>query len=346
MRYFQQEDKQVGYSVIQLSVTDNDIDPNGAPFSYDIIAGNEDSKFRIDRSGHLSTVARFDRHIKDTYNLQVRVFDNGNPPLYTDTTVTVRIIEESAFPPVVTPLDITITALEDEFPGGVIGRVKAVDPDVYDSLRFGVAPEDQRLFDIHTMDGTIQAVGPLDVGNYKINVSVTDGKYIAYTEVRARVVGITEQMIQNAVVVRLQHVLPEEFIAHHRDNFNQVVASELSVTTKEILILSIQPASKTVVTPARTKRSTDSDLDILLAVRKSSDAYFRGNSLRRKVFQMVPQLQDRMGGVKVRMADFIINNTSKGRTNSYMLTAALSFAFLNHVMTQSKNHSFSSDCCG
>lgn len=282
-----------------MNVTDDDIDPNRAPFSYDIIEGNEDQKFRVDRSGRVSTVAQFERHIKDTYDLRLRVFDNGNPPQYSDTRVTVRIIEESAFPPVVTPLDITITALGDEFPGGVIGRLKAVDPDLYDTLRFSVATESQGLFDIHAMDGTIQAVEELDVGSYRINVTVSDGKFTVHSQVRAEVVGITDPMIQNAVVVRLQHVLPEHFIAQHRDNFNQVLASELSVNTKDILILSIQPVSNTAVTSSRTRRSSDSDLDILVAVRKSPDAFFRGNSLRRKIFQMVASLQERMRGVKI-----------------------------------------------
>lgn len=294
-----QEDRQIGYTIIRLSVTDKDIEPNGEPFSFDIVGGNEDSKFRIDRQGALSTVATFDRLIKDTYRLTVRVFDNGSPPLHSETRVLVKIIEESAFPPNITPLDITITTIGDEFPGGIIGRVKAVDHDAYDRLRFGIATESQNLFDIHVTDGTIQAISSLDVGSYRINVSVTDGKYISRTEVRAEVVGITNEMIDNSVVVRLKHILPKEFIAQHRDNFNQVLRAELSVNTKDILILSIQPASNTVVTPSRRKRSTDSDLDVLLAVRKSPDSFFRGNSLRRKISQMVPLLEKQMDGVQI-----------------------------------------------
>ena len=72
--------------------------------------------------GRLSKlISRFDRHVKDTYALTVRVFDSGSPPLHSDTLVTVTVIEESSFPPLVTPLSVTVTTYGDEFAGGVIG---------------------------------------------------------------------------------------------------------------------------------------------------------------------------------------------------------------------------------
>ena len=278
---------------------DNDIEPNAGPFSFDIVDGNQGNEFRIDREGHLSTVARFERQIKDSYILVVRVFDNGSPPLFSDTSITIRIIEESAFQPVITSLQITVTASNDEFPGGIIGRVKAYDRDLYDRLRFAIASNDHEMFSIHSEDGTLQAIQSLDAGDYHINVSVTDGKYFTYSEVQLLIVGIDLAMGNNAVVVRLEHVLPEEFLSQHKDQMSRVIEKELSIPSGQIFFLSIQPASNTVITPARVRRSTDSDLDVLIAVRKTPESFFRGNALRRKLSQMSPELEKKMG-VKIK----------------------------------------------
>ena len=43
-----------------------------------------------------------------------------------------QVIEESKFPPAVTPLNVQIASFLDDFPGGSIGRVKATDRDLYD----------------------------------------------------------------------------------------------------------------------------------------------------------------------------------------------------------------------
>ena len=66
------------------------------------------------------------------YLLKIRAFDNGTPPLFADAWVEVKVIEESKFPPAVTPLNVQIASFLDDFPGGSIGRVKATDRDLYD----------------------------------------------------------------------------------------------------------------------------------------------------------------------------------------------------------------------
>ena len=277
-------------------MTDADTTPNGSPFSFDIVTGNQDMKFRVDSSGLLLTTATFDREIKDTYQLTVRVFDNGTPPLHSDTRVTVTIIEESSFPPRITPLSVTVTTYGDEFAGGVIGRVKAVDRDAYDTLAYSIVDNESRLFDIHSFDGTIRASQSIDAGEYNLNVSVTDGKYITYSPVHLVIVAISESIAANAIVVRLGNMLPEQFIASHRDAFIDALRDELSVRRRDVQILSVQPASNTVSKPTRNRRGTESDLDVLLAVQRSRDgAYYRGNVLRRRVNEAAGRLLKKTG---------------------------------------------------
>ena len=85
-----QENRELGCTIIRLEVSDEDLDPNGAPFSFDIIDGNQGHQFKIDREGVITTAAVFDRLIQDTYILTIRVFDNGTPPKHADVDVEVR----------------------------------------------------------------------------------------------------------------------------------------------------------------------------------------------------------------------------------------------------------------
>jgi len=88
-----QEDRPAGHLVHKFAVTDADDSPNGAPFTYDIRRGNEGNGFRIQSDGSLLTAATFNRAEKEEHVLVLRVFDHGNPPLYSDAYVTVKIIE-------------------------------------------------------------------------------------------------------------------------------------------------------------------------------------------------------------------------------------------------------------
>lgn len=54
--------------------------------------------------------------------------------------VTVHIIEESQYPPVITPLDIEILSYQDDFPGSIVGKVKASDQDPHDVLTYELLP--------------------------------------------------------------------------------------------------------------------------------------------------------------------------------------------------------------
>ena len=92
-----QEDKPPGYTVLELEVTDADTDVNGPPFKFDIVEGAPDHEFRVDSNGVLTTAARFDRDIKDVYDLVIRVYDNGSPSLYSETTVSYTKLPQAFF---------------------------------------------------------------------------------------------------------------------------------------------------------------------------------------------------------------------------------------------------------
>ncbi len=82
----------------------------------------------------------------------------------------------------------------------------------------------------------------------------------------------------------------------------QVLESELNVPAEDILILSVQPASDTIISPERRKRETQSDLDVLLAVRKGYDSFRKGNPLRRQVNSAAELIEDNLGIRIVRVS--------------------------------------------
>lgn len=90
-------------------------------------------------------------------------------------------------------------------------------------------------------------------------------------------------------------MLPEEFIGNHLPTFISLLKSDLAVRPRDIKVLGVQPASDTVITPSKRKRSTDSDLDVLLAVHKAQEKYYRGNALRRKLLQATETIENRSG---------------------------------------------------
>uniref|UniRef100_A0A182MY58 Uncharacterized protein n=1 Tax=Anopheles dirus TaxID=7168 RepID=A0A182MY58_9DIPT len=307
-----QEDKQIGHTLLKFEVTDADTAPNAAPYTFDFKSGNEAGSFRIEQDGILRTATRFNSKIRDSYHLQVRVFDNGTPPLYSDTWVLVKVIEESQYPPVITPLDISINSFLDEYPGGVIGKVYATDQDQYDTLTYGLAPtvgvlySPTNLFNISKNDGVIYAYPRLDVGDYRVNVTVTDGKFASFTIVKVSVELINEEMLTNAIVIRFLKVSAEAFVLSHRKGFIRSVRNAIGCKIKDIVIISVQPSSdddlnliqhrvsrRELYNVTRVTRNANRDLDVLFTVKNTqTGGYYAEHEIRRVIDENLEEIED------------------------------------------------------
>ena len=292
-----QEDKPIGYPILKFEVTDMDSLPNTYPYTFDFLSGNEGSSFRLEQDGMLRTATKFNHKIKDTYLLKIRVFDNGTPPLYSDTFVIVKVIEESQYPPAITPLEVYINSFMDEYPGSIIGKVKAVDLDQYDTLTYSLSPTvgisypTQELFKIDRTDGTLTGLPRLDVGEYRLNVTVTDGKYYRYTIVKIVVEVITEEMLDNAIVIRFRAITPDKFVLTCKKVFVKSVRNAMSSRLKDVVVISIQPSSDDE--HLRAKRQTmTKDLDVLFTVQKSDDSYFTPEEIRRAMNKNLEELEE------------------------------------------------------
>uniref|UniRef100_A0AAQ5YM98 FAT atypical cadherin 1a n=1 Tax=Amphiprion ocellaris TaxID=80972 RepID=A0AAQ5YM98_AMPOC len=260
-----QENRPKGTSVLQFTVTDRDASHNGPPFTFAIMNGNEGGAFHINQQGALLAVGVLNRKSKENYLLEVS--DSGKPQLFSTAFISVRIIEESVYPPAILPLDIFVSTAGDEYPGGVLGKVHATDQDIYDTLTYSLAPpsssssdESGALFSISASDGKVIALRPLDVGHYPLNVTVTDGRFTTPADVTVHVRQVARQALDNSIAVRFANIAPEEFIGDYWRNFQRALRNIAGVRRSEVQLVSLQP-------------SEQGDLDVLLTLERSGSPY-------------------------------------------------------------------------
>ncbi|KAM8768033.1 protocadherin Fat 3a isoform 4-T4 [Acanthopagrus schlegelii] len=277
-----QENKPIGTSILQFSITDQDSSHNGPPFDLHILSGNEGGEFVLEKDGTLVANQVLRRDLATEYVIQIQVTDSGKPRLSSSSTLTIRVIEESLHRPVALPLQVHIVTMEDEFPGGVIGQLHATDADPYDALTFGHAPPAQRsLFKISPRDGKIIALGGLDAGRYSLNASVSDGRFAVPVPVNVHVEQATPEMLHEAVTVRFESVAPQDFVALHLKSMLKVLQQAAASQQQDTVhLLSLQPVGGT------------QQLDMLIAVEKAGDGYYKAAYLTQKLSASRRQLEE------------------------------------------------------
>ncbi len=71
--FLPQENKPIGTSILQLSVTDQDSSHNGPPFQFHILSGNEGGEFVLKKDGTLVANQVFRRDLATEYVIQIQV---------------------------------------------------------------------------------------------------------------------------------------------------------------------------------------------------------------------------------------------------------------------------------
>lgn len=97
-----------------------------------------------------------------------QVSDSGKPRLAASSWVFLRVIGNSQYKPVVSPLEIFIVMATDTFPGGPIGQIYATDRDRNDVLSFTQKLQPKSMFKINRQDGTVVALPGLEPGRYTV----------------------------------------------------------------------------------------------------------------------------------------------------------------------------------
>ncbi|XP_066574333.1 protocadherin Fat 1a isoform X3 [Amia ocellicauda] len=281
-----QENRPVGASVLQLLVADKDASHNGPPFSFTIISGNEGNAFEINQQGVVTASGPLNRAIKDHYVLHAQVADSGKPQLLSSTFISIKVIEESIYPPAILPLEIFIATHGEEYSGGVLGKIHATDQDIYDTLTYSLVSQSGNLFLVSSTDGKLIARKGLDVGHYPLNVTVTDGRFTVASDINVHVRQVTQQMLNNSIAIRFANIAPEEFIGDYWRNFQRALRNIAGVRRTDIQVVSLQPSEP------------PSHLDVLLVVEKSGSPYHSHEVLFRKLNTSVAVIEE-MTGVRI-----------------------------------------------
>uniref|UniRef100_A0A8C5XYH6 FAT atypical cadherin 1 n=1 Tax=Microcebus murinus TaxID=30608 RepID=A0A8C5XYH6_MICMU len=130
---------------------------------------NDDKAFDIDQQGVLLTSAAIKRKVKDHYLLHVsiKVFLYG-----------FIVYDRESCPPSILlqfcPEIFSLLLWREVLRGGS-WEIHATDQDVYDTLTYSLDPQMDNLFSVSSTGGKLIAHKKLDIGQYLLNVSVTDG---------------------------------------------------------------------------------------------------------------------------------------------------------------------------
>uniref|UniRef100_A0A3B3RFX2 FAT atypical cadherin 3 n=1 Tax=Paramormyrops kingsleyae TaxID=1676925 RepID=A0A3B3RFX2_9TELE len=273
-----QTDEPLGSNVLQLSVTDNDTVLHGPPYEFNIISGNEGEAFVLDQEGLLrtnrtNTIPAVFYHF--LYFPKVR--DSGRPRLSSSTFVFVRIVEDNLHRPEAFPLEVYIITAGGEFPGGVVGQIHAMDYDGDAALSFSHWSRQRTLFRINRQDGRIVALTGLRPGRYRLNATVSDGRYAVAVKVSVLVEEAADQALWEAIVVRFEGVAPENFVQLYLSSFRNALISLVGTPCR---VLGIQPVP-----------GSHGQLDVLLAAEAKGGGFLPASELARMITVSRKQLE-------------------------------------------------------
>ncbi|KAK0415819.1 hypothetical protein QR680_012137 [Steinernema hermaphroditum] len=280
--------------LLQMVVLDKDGAGNGAPFRVEL-SGEGSDRFSMDKN--LNLFHKSKKLTKKTYKLTATAYDAGN--LSSQCPVTVYVKEQSRHPPTVSSMVITLNTVMGEFLGGRIGVVKAEDRDKGDMLRYSIRP-DVEGFRIDPDSGALIAQPDLLAGIYRLNVTVTDGKYNVGAPVIVDVSSVDQDALDHSISIRVKNMNGARFLENHMEAFHKTVAKHLNVQPTHVRILSLQeiPADRHHSHRLRYRKRRNmekgsTDLEVLFTVsRGDARGYLRPIHVRQRLEQSAVDISD------------------------------------------------------
>uniref|UniRef100_A0A674HIM0 Cadherin EGF LAG seven-pass G-type receptor 2 n=1 Tax=Taeniopygia guttata TaxID=59729 RepID=A0A674HIM0_TAEGU len=282
---FVEENSPIGLVVARITATDPDEGTN-AQIMYQIVEGNIPEVFQLDIfSGELTALADLDYETKAEY---IMVVQATSAPLVSRATIHVRLCDTNDNSPQLKNFEILfnnyITNRSSSFPGGIIGRIPAYDPDVSDHLTYAFEQGNELnlvLLDPHTGDLRLSPAldnnRPLEA---IMRVSVSDGVYSATAQCTLRVTVITDEMLSNSITLRLADMSQERFLSPLLSRFLEGVAAVLATPRHRVILFNIQ--ADTDVGPARILNVSLSAL--LPAAVRGASRFFSSEELQERLY--------------------------------------------------------------
>lgn len=110
--------------------------------------------------------------------------------------MTVKVVDKSQWPPVVSTLTVTAITADETYPSGIpLGKVHASDFDPYDILVYSLLETpNSASFTIDSSNGTLKSLTPLKAGSYELGIGVSDGRWTARGDAYVKIVTLTSLM--------------------------------------------------------------------------------------------------------------------------------------------------------
>ncbi|NXB58155.1 CELR2 protein, partial [Struthidea cinerea] len=282
---FVEENSPIGVVVARITATDPDEGTN-AQIMYQIVEGNIPEVFQLDIfSGELTALADLDYEAKAEY---IMVVQATSAPLVSRATVHVRLRDANDNSPQLKNFEILfnnyITNRSGSFPGGVIGRIPAHDPDISDHLTYAFEQGNELnlvLLDPHSGDLRLSPAldnnRPLEA---VMRVSVSDGVHSATAQCTLRVTVITDEMLSNSITLRLADMSQERFLSPLLSRFLEGVAAVLATPRHRVVLFNIQ--TDIDVGPARILNVSLSAL--LPAAMPGASRFFSSEELQERLY--------------------------------------------------------------
>ncbi|XP_069754250.1 protocadherin Fat 1-like [Narcine bancroftii] len=123
------EDAPLGELVLKVTASDKD-GPLNNLIHYSIINGDSNQHFTVDsKNGEILLLQHLDREEISSYSLVIRATDNGVPPLFSDTTVNLQVMDVNDNPPTFFQFNYSVVIQENEPIGSSVLQLLVIDRD-------------------------------------------------------------------------------------------------------------------------------------------------------------------------------------------------------------------------
>ncbi|XP_077866259.1 LOW QUALITY PROTEIN: protocadherin Fat 4-like [Saccoglossus kowalevskii] len=196
------ENSPAGVVLGNMYAEDQDLGTN-AEFEFALIAGSGFGKFSVNSINGAVTllVSNLDREARSSYQLIVRAQDNGSPPLFTDSTVTIAVTDINDHTPTFDRAFYDAEVIENAVPGTSVLIVHAVDKDTGNNaaLTYSIDStnvEANTYFQIDSDTGIIRVRDGIDYETYKeiiFDVNVEDGGDVPLADVTRVTISVVDE---------------------------------------------------------------------------------------------------------------------------------------------------------
>ncbi|KAM9320481.1 cadherin EGF LAG seven-pass G-type receptor 2 [Gastrophryne carolinensis] len=282
------ENSPLGPPLARITATDPDEGVN-AQIMYQIVEGNIPEVFQLDIfSGELTALIDLDYEERPEYLIVVQA---TSAPLVSRATVRVRLIDVNDNAPTLNNFRVVfnhyIGGGGGSFPGGVIGKVPAHDPDISDSLNFTFLEGNELgLLLLNASSGELQLSHDLDSNRpleATMEVSVTDGVHRVSAQCILQVAIITDEMLSHSITLRLGGISQQQFLSPVLPMFIRSVAHVLSIPPHGVVVFSISDDSD-VSTLALGSTTEQQILNVSLLVQSSEGMFLPSEILRELLY--------------------------------------------------------------